>query len=109
LPRGNNYGAIDQGSPFIEFARGLGSTKLDHGDRDGKVAGPDAIGLVLYEGNPSRVRRRRLPMPTEQSVRLNDMHGLLPKFGKAGKKDKQEVVLVAKLRSFDLPMQEISC
>ena len=51
-----------------------------------------------YTRNNSRCQRR--------SVRLNDMHGLLPEFGKAAKKHKQEVVLVAKLRSFDLPMQD---
>ena len=45
-------------------------------------------------------------MLTKQSFRLNNMHGLLPEFGKAGKKHEQEAVLVAKLRSFDLPMQD---
>ena len=50
--------------------------------------------------------RKQFPMPTEQGIRLNDMHGLLPEFGKVGKKHEQEAVLVAKLRSFDLPMQD---
>jgi hypothetical protein len=33
-------------------------------------------------------------MPTEQSFRLNDMNGLLPEFGKAGKKNEQFSVAI---------------
>ena len=44
-------------------------------------------------------------MPTEHSVRLNDMYGLFPEFGKAGKKNEKFSVAISQLRSFDLPMQ----
>ena len=45
-------------------------------------------------------------MPTQEGVRLNDMNGLFPGCGKAGKKDEPETVGIGNHRLLDLPIQE---
>ena len=45
-------------------------------------------------------------MPAQEGVRLNDMNGLFPGYGKTGKKDEPETVGIGNYRFLDLPIQD---
>ena len=54
---------------------------------------------------PPPMPAKQFPVPTKERIRLDDMNGLLPEFGKTGKKHEQQTIVFCKLGSFDLSIK----
>ena len=52
------------------------------------------------------VKAKQFTMPAQEGVRLNDMNGLFPGSGKAGKKDEPDAIGIGNYRFLDLSIQE---
>jgi len=47
---------------------------------------------------------KKIPMPTQECIWLNNMNRLFPEFRKAGKKNEMNTIRVDQPRSLDLPI-----